>query len=52
MELKSVERLLPVHEAQALTYMRLFELPAGLLINFNGPKLTDGIRRLINPRLV
>ena len=34
-ELKSVERLLPVHDAQALTYMRLFELPAGLLINFN-----------------
>ena len=51
-ELKSVERLLPVHDAQTLTYMRLFDLPAGLLINFNVPKLTDGIRRLINPRRI
>jgi len=49
-ELKSVDRLLPVHQAQVLTYMGLTGCPAGLLINFNVPKLTDGVRRLINPR--
>ena len=48
-EIKSVDGLLPVHEAQALTYMRLTSSPAGLLINFNVPKLVDGVRRLINP---
>ena len=48
-ELKSVERLLTVHDAQVLTYMRLAGCQAGLLINFNVPKLTDGIRRLIRP---
>ena len=47
-ELKSVERLLPVHEAQLLTYLRLTGHPAGLLINFNVPKLIDGVRRLVN----
>jgi GxxExxY protein len=47
-ELKSVERLLPVHEAQLLTYLRLTGRPAGLLINFNVAKLIDGVRRLIN----
>ena len=51
-ELKSVDRLLPVHAAQTLTYMRLFQVPAGLLVNFNVPKLTDGIKRLINPRVI
>jgi GxxExxY protein len=49
-ELKSVDRLLPVHQAQVLTYMGLTGCPAGLLINFNVPKLTGGVRRLINPR--
>ena len=50
-EIKSVESLLPVHDAQALTYMRLTSSPAGLLINFNVPKLVDGVRRLINPHV-
>ena len=49
-EVKSVERLLPVHQAQVLTYMRLTGFPAGLLINFNAPKLIDGVRRLVNSR--
>jgi GxxExxY protein len=49
-ETKSVDRLLPVHQAHVLTYMGLTGCPAGLLINFNVPKLTDGVRRLINPR--
>lgn len=49
-ELKSGERLLPVYDAQLLTYLRLTGCPAGLLINFNVPKLVDGIRRKINTR--
>src|SRR5687768_1316923 len=49
-ELKSVERVLPVHQAQALTYLRLTGCPLGLLINFNVPKLVDGVKRLINTR--
>jgi GxxExxY protein len=47
-ELKSVERMLPVYDAQLLTYLRLTGCPAGLLINFNVPKLIDGVRRVIN----
>ena len=49
-ELKCIERLLSVHDAQVLTYLRLTGCPVGLLINFNVPKLKDGIRRLLNPR--
>ncbi|MFN0315604.1 MAG: GxxExxY protein, partial [Burkholderiales bacterium] len=45
-ELKAVEELLPVHEAQLLTYMRLRRLPTGLLINFNVPVLKQGIKRM------
>jgi GxxExxY protein len=48
-EVKSVATLLPVHEAQSLTYMKLTNCPVGLLINFNVPRLMDGVRRLINP---
>ena len=44
-ELKSVEKLLPVHQAQILTYMRLANVSTGLLINFNVPKLKQGIER-------
>lgn len=51
-EAKSVERLLAVHEAQVLTYLRLNNNPVGLLINFNVAKLTDGVRRLLNPKYV
>ena len=45
-ELKSVERLLPLHEAQLLTYMWLGNYATGLLLNFNVPVLKDGIRRM------
>jgi GxxExxY protein len=47
-ELKSVEKLLPVHEAQVLTYLKLKRLPLGLLINFNVPVLRSGIVRIAN----
>lgn len=46
-ELKAVERVLPVHEAQLFTYLRLSGLPVGLLINFNVPRLRDGIVRRV-----
>ena len=46
-EVKSVDLLAPVHRAQVLTYMALTGCPAGLLINFNVTKLTDGVKRLI-----
>src|SRR4051812_37436082 len=46
-EIKAVERLLPVHEAQTLTYMRLAQCPIGLLMNFNVPRLFEGLKRLI-----
>ena len=45
-EIKAVERLLPVHEAQALTYLRLTGLPAALIVNFNVAVLRHGLRRL------
>ena len=51
-ELKSVDRLLPVHSSQVLTYLHLTGCPAGLLMNFNVPKLTDGIKRLLNTRVL
>jgi len=47
LELKSVTSLLPVHEAQLLTYLKLSGIPAGLLINFNVPVLKSGIKRLV-----
>jgi GxxExxY protein len=47
LELKSVEKLMPVHEAQLLTYLRLSGCEIGLLINFNTASLTDGIRRKV-----
>jgi len=46
-ELKNVEKVLPVHEAQILTYMRLAGIKTGLLINFNVKKVKDGIRRFV-----
>jgi len=47
LELKSVESLAPIHEAQLLTYLKLTGLKIGLLINFNMPVLKQGIRRLM-----
>jgi len=46
-ELKSVEKVLPIHEAQLLTYMRLGAYGVGLLINFNVPVLKDGVVRRV-----
>lgn len=48
LELKSVESLLPIHEAQLLTYLRLSGLRLGLLVNFNVPLLKNGIKRMVN----
>jgi GxxExxY protein len=47
LELKAVEKLLPIHEAQLLTYLRLTGKRVGLLINFNVPLLTQGIVRRV-----
>jgi GxxExxY protein len=46
-EIKSVEKLLPIHSSQLLTYMRLRGVESGLLINFNVEVLLDGVRRLL-----
>jgi GxxExxY protein len=47
-ELKAVETVLPVHEVQLLTYMKLADKKLGYLINFNVPLIKDGIKRKIN----
>ncbi len=47
-ELKSVEKLAPVHSKQVLTYLRLLHLPVGLLINFGAATLKEGMRRIVN----
>jgi GxxExxY protein len=47
-EIKCVERLLPVHRAQLLSYLKLATLPLGLLLNFKVPHMRDGIGRVIN----
>ncbi len=51
LELKSVEGILPIHEAQLVTYLKLSGKKSGLLINFNVPVLKEGIRRKINGNL-
>jgi GxxExxY protein len=47
-EIKSVERLNPAHGKQLLTYLRLTKQPVGLLINFGGETLKEGLRRIVN----
>jgi GxxExxY protein len=47
-ELKSVEKLAPVHSKQLLTYIRLMKLPVGLLINFGASTLKEGLHRIVN----
>ena len=47
-ELKSVQKIEPIHEAQLLTYLKLAEKRYGLLLNFNVPVMKQGIRRLLN----
>jgi GxxExxY protein len=49
-EVKAVEALASIHEAQLLTYLKLTGLPLGLLLNFNVPVLKNGIKRLINTK--
>jgi GxxExxY protein len=46
-ELKSVDKILPIHQAQLLTYMKLSNVSIGLLINFNVKYLKDGIKRMV-----
>ncbi|MFV9645656.1 MAG: GxxExxY protein [Desulfobacterales bacterium] len=46
-ELKSVDKILPIHQAQLLTYMKLVDISIGLLINFNVKYLKDGIKRMV-----
>ena len=47
-EVKAVENLLPIHSAQLLTYLKLYESRLGLLINFNVEVLRNGIKRIVN----
>jgi len=47
-EIKSIDRLNPVHLKQVLTYLRLTKQPLGLLINFGGATLKEGLRRIVN----
>ncbi|MCW5844354.1 MAG: GxxExxY protein [Caldilinea sp.] len=49
-ELKSVEKLAPVHAKQVLTYLRLLNLPLGLLINFGAATFKEGCKRVVNGR--
>ncbi len=46
-EIKCVEKILPIHEAQLLTYLKLSGIKVGLIINFHAPVLKDGIKRLV-----
>ena len=50
-ELKSVERLSPLHSKQVLTYLRLLDLPLGLLMNFGGATFKEGVCRIANGNL-
>jgi iron complex transport system substrate-binding protein len=47
-ELKSVERLMPVHSKQVLTYLRFMKLPVGLLMNFSCETFREGLKRVVN----
>jgi GxxExxY protein len=46
-EIKAVERVLPIHQAQLLTYLQLSKTRVGLLMNFNVPELKDGLKRMV-----
>jgi len=48
LELKAVDQVESIHEAQFLTYLKLSDLKLGILINFNVPLLKDGIKRIVN----
>src|SRR5688572_26114582 len=49
-EVKTLASILPIHQAQILTYLRLANLPVGLLINFHVDRLVKGVKRVINPQ--
>jgi len=49
LELKCVQEILPIHKAQLLSYMKLLDIPVGLIINFHQMKLTEGLVRMILP---
>lgn len=49
LELKAVQDILPIHKAQLLSYMKLLDVPLGLLLNFHEIKLVDGVSRMILP---
>ena len=49
LELKCVQEVLPIHKAQLLSYMKLLDIPLGLLINFHEMRLTDGVVRMTLP---
>jgi GxxExxY protein len=48
-ETKAIQEILPIHKAQLLSYMKLLNVPLGLLINFNVERVTDGVARLMLP---
>ena len=48
-EAKAVEKILSIHKAQLISYMKLLDVPVGLIINFHETKLTDGVARLMLP---
>ena len=50
-ELKSVESFAPIHGKQLLTYLRLMQLPLGLLMNFGAPTFKDGLKRVVNEHI-
>jgi GxxExxY protein len=49
LELKCVQEILPIHKAQLLSYMKLLDIPIGLIFNFHETRLTNGIVRMILP---
>jgi hypothetical protein len=49
LELKCVQEILPIHRAQLLSYMKLLDVPVGLIFNFHELRLTDGVVRMILP---
>jgi GxxExxY protein len=46
LEIKAIEKVLPVHKSQVLTYLKLTRIPVGLLCNFNAPRFVDGVTRI------
>lgn len=49
LEVKAVQEVLPIHKAQAISYMKLLDVPLGLVINFHELRLVDGVHRLLLP---